>query len=423
MIIEIKIPSPGESITEVDIAQWLIENNSYVEKDMEIAEIESEKATLPLLASDSGQIEILIEAGETAKVGAVACKINTEIEKNRIETPKNEKTEQASQETPTKTTEAEPSNTKNSKIKVTPVAKQMMNEANLSIDDILNGLKRITSKEVEMVISNQNTTPKPPSENLSGLKVNDILQKNKDERTTKAEKMSSLRRKLSKRLVEVKNETAMLTTFNEIDMYNFIHLRKKYQKTFIEKHELKLGFISPFVKAASIALLEYPEVNAQIEGENIVYHNFADIGIAVQSPKGLMVPVIKSCDKISIAEIELKIKDYAQKAQNNRISLQDLTGGTFSITNGGTFGSMLSTPIINPPQSAILGMHNIVERPVAINGKVEIRPIMYAALSYDHRIIDGKSAVKFLVRIKSLIENPISMLNNGSNPELELLNL
>ena len=277
-------------------------------------------------------------------------------------------------------------------------------------------MKRIGRDEIDLVANLHSTnqeTEDAKSTNAKPLKSRD----------TEEQKMTSLRRKLSERLVAVKNETAMLTTFNELDMSEVMGLRKKYQQLFFKKYDIKVGFMSFFIKATCIALKEYPNINAMIDGDKIIYNRFADIGIAVQSPKGLMVPVIRNAELMSLADIELTIKDFAIKARNNRISVNDLTGGTFTITNGGTFGSLLSTPIINPPQSGILGMHNIVERPVAVNGKVEIRPMMYIALSYDHRIIDGKSAVQFLVTIKTLLEAPYKMLFEGADPERLLLEI
>jgi len=295
-----------------------------------------------------------------------------------------------------------------------------MQEHQLNINDVLNGLRRISKGDIETVMSlpkeeNQKTLKEEAKQTSSYLEA--------ENRETKTEKMSSLRRKLSKRLVAVKNETAMLTTFNEIDMSSIMELRKKYQKFFVDKYGVKVGFMSFFLKATAQALKTYPNVNAMIDGENIIYHDYADIGIAVQSAKGLLVPIIRNVGSLGLADIELKIKEYAEKGRKNKISLDEMSGGTFTITNGGTFGSLMSTPIINPPQSGILGMHNIVERPMAINGKVEIRPMMYIALSYDHRIIDGKSAVSFLVMIKNLLENPYKMLFGGDDANKMLLGL
>ncbi|MFO7843318.1 MAG: 2-oxoglutarate dehydrogenase complex dihydrolipoyllysine-residue succinyltransferase [Bacteroidales bacterium] len=420
-MIEIKIPSPGESITEVEISNWLVENGDYVEKDQEIAEIESDKATLPLIAPESGTIEIVASPGETIKVGTVACKIDTsakpkETKKKKEPTdepkePEAEKTAEAESETKAETPKEDRSEkTEYEKVKVSPIAQKMMQEKEINIDDVINGLKRIGKKEVEQALAQSSDAEGMP-------------QQKEGTRDTKREKISQLRKKLSQRLVSVKNETAMLTTFNEVDMTDIIALRKRYQKQFMEKHEIKLGFMSFFTKAVTIALKAFPSVNSQIDGEEIVYPDFADIGIAVQTPKGLMVPVVRNAESLSLADLELKIKELADKGRAGRISIDDLTGGTFTITNGGVFGSLLSTPILNPPQSAILGMHNIQERPVAINGKVEIRPMMYVALSYDHRTIDGKDSVGFLVKVKELLESPYKLLLGAKNADEMLLDL
>jgi 2-oxoglutarate dehydrogenase E2 component (dihydrolipoamide succinyltransferase) len=286
----------------------------------------------------------------------------------------------------------------------------MMEENGLSVEDIIRGLKRITKKEVRMVLD---AVAAPPGEQIQAAAS----------REEKRERMSTLRRKLAERLVTVKNETAMLTTFNECDMSEVMELRKKYQNAFIEKHGVKLGFMSFFVKAVTGALRVFPNVNSRIDGEDMVTPEYCDIGIAVQTDKGLMVPVIRNTESLSLAGIEAAILELAGKARAARISLEDMTGGSFTITNGGVFGSMLSTPILNPPQSAILGMHNIQERPVAVNGKVEIRPMMYIALSYDHRLIDGRDSVSFLVKVKKLIENPVQLMFGGTDPEKRLLDL
>src|SRR6056297_2944654 len=424
-MIEIKIPSRGESITEVEISNWLVENGDYVEKDQEIAEIESDKATLPLIAPESGTIEIVASPGETIKVGTVACKIDTSAEPEPKETkkkeeltdkpkePEPEKTAESKSKSETKTEtpkEDRPEKSAYEKVKVSPVAQKMMQEKGIHIDDVINGLKRIGKQEVELALTQSSESEVIP-------------QQKEGTRDTKREKISQLRKKLSQRLVSVKNETAMLTTFNEVDMTEIIALRKKYQKQFMEKHDIKLGFMSFFTKAVTVALKAFPSVNSQIDGEEIVYPNFTDIGIAVQTPKGLMVPIVRNAETLGLAELEIKIKELADKGRAGRISIDDLTGGTFTITNGGVFGSLLSTPILNPPQSGILGMHNIQERPVAINGKVEIRPMMYIALSYDHRTIDGKDSVGFLVKIKELLESPYKLLLGAQNADEMLLDL
>jgi len=431
-MIEIKIPSPGESITEAEIAGWLVSDGDYVEKDQEIAEIESDKATLPLIAEASGKIEILAGEGETIHVGNIACRIDetakapdksepgeekgdhqAEIATHSKDSESSSKSSETGKETDEEAGETKEKEESYGKIKMTPVAQKMMEEYNLSIDDVLKGLRRINKQDVELA-REALKSKEPDEEEPSNRRFS---------RETNRQRMSRLRRKLSERLVAVKNETAMLTTFNEADMSEVMALRKKFQQEFREKHGIKLGFMSFFIKAATIALERYPNVNSMIEGDEIVYPEYTDIGIAVQTPKGLMVPVIRNTESLSIAEIERKVKEFAEKGQNNRISIEEMEGGTFSITNGGVFGSLLSTPILNPPQSAILGMHTIQERPVAIEGKVEIRPMMYLALSYDHRIIDGKESVSFLMKVKELIENPQAMLLGGKDPERLLLGL
>ena len=409
MIVEIKVPSPGESITEVEIGTWLVEDGAVVNKDQEIAEVESDKATLTIVASEAGKISLKADEGETIEVGAVVCTIDTSVAPVKTEakaeaqtqTEKKVEVKEEVKETPVPVKEVAAS-AEYDKVKVTSVAKEMMKENDLSVDDVIAGLKRLGKKEVEAVLNapatvSQATQPKVAS------------------RAEDREKMSSLRRKLSARLVSVKNETAMLTTFNEIDMSFVMDMRKNYQQKFIDKHGFKLGFMSFFTKAVAVATEFHPMVNAQIDGDEIVMPKFVDVGIAVSTPKGLMVPIVRNAENKSIPEIELEIKELAEKARNKKISVEELTGGTFTITNGGVFGSLLSTPIINPPQSAILGMHNIVERPVAVNGQVVIRPMMYVALSYDHRIIDGKDSVGFLVKVKEMIENPERMFTNGKD--------
>ncbi|NOZ46345.1 MAG: 2-oxoglutarate dehydrogenase complex dihydrolipoyllysine-residue succinyltransferase [Chlorobi bacterium] len=410
MIVEIKIPSPGESITEVEIANWFVTSGDIVEKDQEIAELESDKATLTLIAEDGGKINILVDAGETILVGAVACTIDNSFAGKEIAPAIKKKEEkkdiiEATKKEPVLTAKKVDSQTEH--IKVTPVAKKLMEENNINVEDIIAGLKRLGKKEVLKVIESADT-PQIELKNKPGS------------RDVERQKITTLRRKLSERLVKVKNETAMLTTFNEVDMLNAMLLRKKHQNKFVEKYGVKLGYMSLFTKAATIALKAFPAVNSMIDGDEVIKHEYADIAIAVQAPKGLMVPVIRNAETLSLAEIELRVKELAEKARNNKISIDEMTGGTFTITNGGTFGSLMSTPIINPPQSGILGMHNIVERPVAVNGQVVIRPMMYVALSYDHRIIDGVSSVGFLKLVKELVENPFKMLLEGNMEEMLL---
>jgi len=419
MIIEIKVPSPGESISEVEIGKWLVENGSFVRKDQELAEVESDKATLSLIATASGQLSILAGEGDRVNVGSVACTIDTDKAPSQpIVAPVVAVTEQSKSTQNTKNErdiqpavaeqklsipkEAEKS------IKMTPTAKAVMEQANLSVDEVLEGIRRLTRTDMEQIVK---------------AYVNPVSKSLKVSRSEDRMTMTPLRRKLAQRLVAVKNETAMLTTFNEVDMSKVMELRTLYQKAFTEKYGFKLGFNAFFAKAASMALAQHSSINSMIDGEEIVTPGYHDIGIAVSSPKGLMVPVIRNVETMNIAMIEGAIKDLAEKARDKRLTVQEMTGGTFTITNGGVFGSMMSTPIINPPQSAILGLHAIKDRPVAIDGKVEIRPMMYIALSYDHRIIDGKDSVGFLVKVKELIENPTKLIFNGKNAEEILLGL
>jgi len=425
MLIEIKVPTPGESITEVELGKWLVADGDLVEKDQEVAEIESDKATLTLSATESGQIKILVSEGERVAVGATACTIDTSV---AVETkPAKEPLASELFAEPKEAIVSEPEKksilkasvkSEESNIKVTPVAREMMEEYNLSMDEVLSGLHRISKGDIEAVLASLTSTS-----SVSDAPFAEPVEAKAFSREEKRDKMTSLRRKLSERLVAVKNETAMLTTFNEIDMSRVMEMRTKLQAKFVEKYGLKLGFMSIFSKAVAEAMQFHPTINAQINGEEIITPEFVDIGIAVQTPKGLMVPIIRNTESKTIAEIELELKELAEKARTKKITVEELTGGTFTITNGGTFGSLLSTPIINPPQSAILGMHNIVDRPVAVNGQVVIRPMMYVALSYDHRIIDGKDSVGFLVKVKELIENPERLLTSGRNPEEVLLGL
>ena len=419
-VLEMKVPSPGESISEVEIAQWLVEDGDYVEKDQAIAEVDSDKATLELPAEESGTITLKAEEGDAVDVGAVVCLIDTSAKKPAGFEAKVEDAAPAVVEaTPVKKEEkkvAAPSPDpieKKSYATGTPsiAAAKMMAENNISSNQ-MNGTGkdgRITKQDV--VAAMAAGFPADAAQGWGGT------------RDQRPEKMSMMRRKIAERLVAVKNETAMLTTFNEVDMKPIMDLRKKYKKAFTEYHEVNLGFMSFFTKAVTEALNLFPSVNGQIEGKEMILHDYADIGIAVSSPKGLMVPVVRNAEQMSLAEIEREIKRLAIKARDGKITPDEMTGGTFTITNGGVFGSMLSTPIINPPQSAILGMHNIVERPVAINGKVEIRPIMYLALSYDHRIIDGKESVSFLVKVKEMLENPERMIFGSKDPLEVLLGL
>ncbi len=406
-VLEMKVPSPGESISEVEIAAWLVENGDYIHKDQIIAEIDSDKATLELPAEESGIITLKAEDGETIAVGQVVCLIDTSAEAPEGgQQVFNETRESPAENLNTQESE---NNTAYAKGVPSPAAKKMMDEKNITAITIQGTGKdgRITKQDVlqsQKSDKTKKTTPK--------LKEGQ-----------RREKMSLLRRKIAQRLVSVKNETAMLTTFNEIDMKPIMDIRAEFKEEFKTHHQVGLGFMSFFTKAVTNSLKLFPAVNAQIDGKDMILHDYADIGIAVSSPKGLMVPVVRNAEKMSLAQIEAEIKRLAIKARDGKITPDEMAGGTFTITNGGVFGSMLSTPIINPPQSAILGMHNIVERPVAINGDVAIRPIMYLALSYDHRVIDGKESVGFLVNIKSLLENPLKLLSEENEDVRKLLEL
>ncbi len=425
MLIEIKVPTPGESITEVELGKWLVADGDLVEKGQEVAEIESDKATLTLSATESGQIKILIPEGDRVAVGAIACTIDASVAV--VTKPGKESLSSELFAEPKEAIVSEPDKKsilkavvkpEESNIKVTPVAREMMEEYNLSMEEVLSGLHRISKGDIEAVLASTSSATKAVGK-LFAVSV----EAKAFSREEKRDKMTSLRRKLSERLVAVKNETAMLTTFNEIDMSRVMEMRTKLQSKFVEKYGLKLGFMSIFSKAVAEAMQFHPSINSQINGEEIISPEFVDIGIAVQTPKGLMVPIIRNTESKTIAEIEIELKILAERARTKKITVEELTGGTFTITNGGTFGSLMSTPIINPPQSAILGMHNIVDRPVAVNGQVVIRPMMYVALSYDHRIIDGKDSVGFLVKVKELIENPERLLTGGRSPEEVLLGL
>ncbi|MNK00357.1 Dihydrolipoyllysine-residue succinyltransferase component of 2-oxoglutarate dehydrogenase complex [compost metagenome] len=426
-ILEMKVPSPGESISEVEIATWLVSDGDYVEKDQAIAEVDSDKATLELPAEQAGIITLKAAEGDVVKVGQVVCLIDTSAERpagsaapaKEEEAPKAEEkapeekkeTAPAAEKTSAPTPNPGPVSDSYAKGTPSPAAAKIMAENNVSGAKINGSGKdgRITKQDV--VAAMAAGIPADAAQGWGGT------------RDQNREKMSMLRRKIAERLVSVKNETAMLTTFNEVDMKPIMDLRAKYKDQFSKFHEVNLGFMSFFTKAVTEALNLFPAVNAQIDGNEMIFHDYADVGIAVSSPKGLMVPVVRNAEQMSLAEIEREIKRLAVKARDGKITPEDMTGGTFTITNGGVFGSMMSTPIINPPQSAILGMHNIIERPVAIDGKVEIRPMMYVALSYDHRIIDGKESVGFLVKVKEMIENPERIIFGGKDPYAVLLGL
>ena len=387
-----QIPSPGESISEVEIAQWLVSDGDYVKKDQIIAEIDSDKATLELPAEQSGIIKLKVNEGDVVEVGQVVCNIDTSV-KEELKESSDEKINVS--ETPNNNQEnIKNSLQSNSKSEIlSPAARKLVAEKNIDIDSLVGSGKsgRITKQDV--------LVGKPAMGNVDSSK-----------RTESRIKLSMLRRKVSERLVSVKNQTAMLTTFNEVDMSAIFEIRKKYKDKFKTKHGVNLGFMSFFTLASVRALKEFPAVNSMIDGSEMISYNYCDVSIAVSGPKGLMVPVIRNAQDLTFKSVELEVKRLAERARDGQITVDEMTGGTFTISNGGVFGSMLSTPIINPPQSAILGMHNIVQRPTAVNGKVEIRPIMYLALSYDHRIIDGKESVGFLVHIKEALENPSEIL-------------
>ncbi|MCX8148846.1 2-oxoglutarate dehydrogenase complex dihydrolipoyllysine-residue succinyltransferase [Thermaurantimonas aggregans] len=407
MILEMKVPSPGESISEVEIAQWLVKDGDYVEKDQDIAEIDSDKATLALPAEASGIIKILVPAGSTVAVGDVVCTIDTSAQApakaaHQASTPKKaeEQTPAPKKEEPKPAPVAEQKPTSYATGTPSPAARKLMEETGVSLSAGTGRDGRITKADVLKAAEEAKGRASMGSPGTGS-------------RSTQRKRMSALRRKLSERLVSVKNETAMLTTFNEVDMKAIYDLRAEYKEAFAAKHGVNLGFMSFFTLACVSALKAFPQVNSMIDGEDMVSFDFCDISIAVSGPKGLMVPVLRNAENMTFAGVEKEIKRLATRVRDGVITVDEMTGGTFTITNGGVFGSMLSTPIINPPQSAILGMHNVVERPVVRDGQIVIRPIMYVALSYDHRIIDGRESVGFLVHVKECLENPVEKLMNG----------
>ena len=399
MILEMKVPSPGESITEVEIAQWLVSDGDYVEKDQAIAEVDSDKATLELPAEISGTITLKAEEGDAVQVGAVVCLIDSEGNASASMT-KDNKTDKIKAESPKIDLQTPIVESSYAAQSPSPAAKKIMNEKGISINEVKGSGRggRITKNDAVKAVPSMGTAP------------------DWGERNQNRSKLSMLRRKVAERLVEAKNETAMLTTFNEVDMAEVFKVRNAFKDEFLKKHKAKLGFMSFFTKAVVRALKLYPDVNSMMDGDYKISYDYCDISVAVSGPKGLMVPVVRNAELLSFSGIEKEIGRLAVKARDGKITVDDMTGGTFTISNGGVFGSMLSTPIINPPQSGILGMHNIIQRPVAIEGKVEIRPMMYLALSYDHRIIDGKESVGFLVAIKEALENPKELLMDD-NPE------
>jgi 2-oxoglutarate dehydrogenase E2 component (dihydrolipoamide succinyltransferase) len=396
MILEMKVPSPGESITEVEIAQWLVTDGDYVEKDQAIAEVDSDKATLELPAEVSGTITLKAEEGDAVEVGAVVCLIDTEGEATDGATTTASSSTTAAVASAPKIPVREQTSTYASQTP-SPAARKIIAEKGMDSTSIQGTGRggRITKEDAIRTVPSMGTQP------------------DWGDRGQDRSKLSMLRRKVAERLVAAKNETAMLTTFNEADMAPIFDLRKIYKDSFLEKHSVKLGFMSFFTKAVVRALELYPDVNSMMDGDYKISYDYCDISVAVSGPKGLMVPVVRNAETLSFADIEQEIGRLAVKARDGKITVDDMTGGTFTISNGGVFGSMLSTPIINPPQSGILGMHNIIERPVAVDGKVVIRPMMYLALSYDHRIIDGRESVGFLVAVKEALEDPLTILMDG----------
>jgi 2-oxoglutarate dehydrogenase E2 component (dihydrolipoamide succinyltransferase) len=401
MILEMKVPSPGESITEVEIAQWLVAEGDYVEKDQPIAEVDSDKATLELPAEQSGTITFKAEEGDAVAVGQVVCLIDTEGKPSGdapVSAPAApEATSAPVQKVVQETTYASGS--------ASPAAKKILSEKGIDASAVIGSGRggRVTKEDAVQAVPSMGTKPAD------------------GERDNSRKKLSMLRRKVAQRLVAAKNETAMLTTFNEVNMSPIFALRNQYKEEFKEKHNVGLGFMSFFTRAVVRALQLYPDVNSMIDGDYQIKYDFCDISVAVSGPKGLMVPVVRNAENLSFRGVEDEIKRLAIRARDGKITVDEMTGGTFTISNGGVFGSMLSTPIINPPQSGILGMHNIIERPIAVNGNVEIHPMMYLALSYDHRIIDGKESVGFLVAIKEALEDPIALLmDNDVKKALDL---
>ncbi len=419
MKVEIKVPSPGESITEVQIAGWLVDDGEQVDENQDIVEIDSDKATLSIAAGATGKIKILVEEGETVEVNSIIAEVDTSLTGTIVQKPdamaEPEKTAPSEvKETEIKEESKEKPSSKIEDLNISPIARKLMAESNISDVDIIEFFRqnRIGKKDVEYYIEEGGKKSAVISEQTSTSWSGG--------RESKRTKMSMLRKKLSQRLVSVKSETAMLTTFNEVNMTPIMSIRKKYKEAFSKQHDVNLGFMSFFTKAVTEAMASFPQVNSQIDGDEFVSFDYVDVSIAISAPKGLVVPVLRNAESMNLAQIEQEIKNLAIKARDNKLTLDEMTGGTFTITNGGIFGSMMSTPILNPPQSAILGMHNIIEKPIAVNGKVEIHPMMYIALSYDHRVIDGRESVGFLVKVKEMLENPERMLFGSKDP-IEIL--
>jgi 2-oxoglutarate dehydrogenase E2 component (dihydrolipoamide succinyltransferase) len=431
--VEIKVPTIGESVTEVTLSSWLVEDGDYVKLDQPLAEFESDKATFEMPSEVAGIITRAAKEGDDIKIGGVVAYIDTEAAAPEKSTEKKEEEKKEDTKTEVKDAIDQSQLTNDQKTYATgtpsPSAKKILDEKGVDVKDVQgSGVDgRITKEDAlktEKSIVNSQQSTKKKTEEVKEKAVSQPIEKvsGNFSRNESVEKMTRMRKTISRRLVAVKNETAMLTTFNEVDMTRIHQIREQYKKAFEEKNAIGLGFMSFFTKACAIALQKFPAINAYIDDENIIYHDFVDISIAVSTPKGLVVPVVRNAESLSFAEIEKDIKRLALLGRDGNLSIQDMEGGTFTITNGGVFGSLMSTPIINQPQSAILGMHKIQDRPMAINGKVEIRPMMYLALSYDHRIVDGKESVGFLVMVKDFLENPEKMLY-GTDPVKALLEL
>ena len=414
-MVEMRVPPIGESITEVTLSQWLKGNGEYVNIDEPICEFESDKATLEFPAEAAGKLIWVANEGDDLEIGALVAKIDTSVKQSTGDNNGSSDAPAAKQQAPKKdplpVAIATPAKESYASNHPSPAAAKLMREHNIAATDISPTGKdgRITKGDVQTAIANKTTTPTAsPSKQTAQAPTTSTT--TAFSRNTRTKKMSRMRRTIAKRLVSAKNNTAMLTTFNEVDLTNIMAIRKKYQEQFVEKHGIKLGFMSLFSKACAQALMEMPDVNAHIDGDQLIYHDYVDISIAISTPNGLVVPPVKNVESLKLHEIELAIKALATKARDGKLSLEEMTGGTFTITNGGIFGSMMSTPILNEPQSAILGMHTIQQRPMAINGEVQIRPMMYLALSYDHRVIDGSTSVTFLVKVKQLLEDPVTLL-------------
>lgn len=403
-VIEMKVPTIGESITEVTLAKWLIENGAYVKLDEPICEFESDKATLEFPAEAAGKLLWVAEEGDDLEIGALVAKIDTSVAASNG----------TAKATPTIAATTASTTTSAGNGHPSPAAAKILREGNVAASTVTGTGKdgRITKADAQAAVTNKvatpPTAPTPPKQASTAEPA--VAPSNGFSRAVRREKMSRMRRTISRRLLSATQNTAMLTTFNEVDLSAVMALRKKYQEQFVEKNGVKLGFMSLFAKACAKALMEMPQVNSHIDGDHLIYHDYVDISFAISTDRGLVVPPIKNIESLKFHEIELKLKELASKARNNKLTLAEMTGGTFAITNGGIFGSMMSTPILNEPQSAILGMHNIIQRPIAVNGEVVIRPMMYLALSYDHRVIDGKSSVTFLVKVKNYLEDPTTLL-------------